>query len=355
MSKKQRIVHIIDSLATGGAEILLKNTVNILPDYDHTVVYLREPSQLRKEFDFEVEFICLGHDSWKKSFKTVKSFRRIVKERKPLLVHAHLQRSTLIARLSNIKPPLVSTLHSTYSVDAFAKNSLALRIERATVGRQKAIIGISRFVLEDYLSCVAFKGRTFVLYNFLEDSYFQKSACEKAAGDLIKIVAVGNLKEAKNYLYLLEVIKHLPRGNFSLDIYGDGMLKAELENITVTDQLPVFFRGTSNDLKTILPKYDLFVQVSRHEGFGLSVAEAMALKVPVAISEIAVFKEISAGKAHFLPLNNAKKAASIIADLIGDAELRNLYVEDGFRQIKSISSSRTYQLGLLAIYNSVLN
>jgi hypothetical protein len=54
-------------------------------------------------------------------------------------------------------------------------------------------------------------------------------------------------------------------------------------------------------------------------------------------------------------LNDAKKAANIIAELIGDEELRNLFVEDGFRQIESISSSRNYRLGLLAIYNSVLN
>jgi glycosyltransferase involved in cell wall biosynthesis len=353
MSKKQRIVHIIDSLATGGAEILLKNTINILPEFDHTVVYLAQPDELRREFVTEVEFICLQHYSWRKVFTTLRRFRSIVKRREPLLIHAHLQKSTWIARLSNIKAPLISTLHSTYSVDSFAKNSFALWMEKITIGRQIALIGISRFVLEDYLKFVPFKGQSFVLYNFLEDGFFHTVSTKTGGAASIKLVAVGNLKEAKNYPYLLDILKFLEPGSFTLDIYGEGPLRKELQHKIETSALPVQIRGSCGDMKTILPQYDLFVQASVHEGFGLTVAEAMASKIPLAISDIPVFQEITGAKAHFLPLDNAEIAANIISKLIKNVDLRNLHVQEGFARVQSISNSKSYRKSLLSIYQSL--
>jgi glycosyltransferase involved in cell wall biosynthesis len=353
MINKRRIVHVIDSLTIGGAEILLRNTIGILPEFDHTVVYLIEPNDVMADFCDGVEFVCLHHHSVRKIFSAAKEFGSIVRARQPLLVHAHLQKSAWVARLANIKTPLISTLHSTYSVDAFAKSSIALWVEKITVGRQKALIGISKNVLNDYLYFVHFKGPSFVVYNFLNDDFFKSYSHERKVQGPLKLVAVGNLKEAKNYPYLLDIMKHLPKDSFTLDIYGDGVLKKELQTKIEFYDLPVRVCGVCKDLKNVLPNYDLFIQVSSHEGFGLTVAEAMALRVPVAVSDIEVFREITGGWAHFLALDEPEKAASSISGLIKDAESRNLYVNGAFEHVQSISSSATYRKTLLSIYELI--
>ena len=79
--------------------------------------------------------------------------------------------------------------------------------------------------------------------------------------------------------------------------------------------LPVTLRGIIRETKPLFKNYDLFIQASLHEGFGLSVIEAMASGLPVFISDIPVFHEITNDFAHFFPLNDSLKAATLLGDL----------------------------------------
>src|SRR5438105_1284764 len=125
MSKKV-IFHIIDSLSTGGAEILLANTINILPEYEHVVIYLGSPQVISSLFNKKIIFYNLDHSSWKDTIKSVLRLNKIIKRHRPILIHSHLLKSTWITRLRKRRNiPHVGTVHSTYSVDAFSKNRLA--------------------------------------------------------------------------------------------------------------------------------------------------------------------------------------------------------------------------------------
>jgi glycosyltransferase involved in cell wall biosynthesis len=118
----------------------------------------------------------------------------------------------------------------------------------------------------------------------------------------VRCVAVGNLKEAKNYFYLLQIFQSLKEQPISLDIYGTGGLQTDLQNEIDKNNLRVVLKGHLQDIPAVLPHYDIFIQSSAHEGFGLSVIEAIAARVPVFISRIPVFEEITNGHAHFFHL-----------------------------------------------------
>ena len=349
--KKETIIHIIDSLKIGGAEILLMNTINLLLQYEHLIIYLHGPRELKSRFNDNVEFVCIDHEHWSQFLISCSKIKKIVTQRKPLLVHSHLQISTLLARFAVPKTiPLVSTIHSVYSIDAFHNNKKALMAERLSVKKRQTLIAVSDFALQDYLRYVPFKGRTFILYNFLPDYFFENRGKMPQHNPCLRCIAVGNLKEAKNYHYLLSVMERVKDQDLSLDIYGEGLLKKGLQKVIDEKQLKVHLRGMVGDMPASFSAYDLFIQASEHEGFGLSVIEAIASKLPVFISDIPVFREVTNNHAHFLPLDDSDKAAAILHSLIKDAELRKFYIEKAYNMAKEKYSQTVYYNRLSKIY-----
>ncbi len=128
------------------------------------------------------------------------------------------------------------------------------------------------------------------------------------------------------------------------------MLNAIIKKI----DLPVKLCGLIDDVKERLDQYDLFIQASSHEGFGLSVVEAMARKIPIAVSDIRVFRETTNGAAHFFPLNDAPKAALLLSRLFNDPDLRNQFIEEAYAFSNTNYCSNAYKQSLLKIYNSLI-
>jgi glycosyltransferase involved in cell wall biosynthesis len=205
--------------------------------------------------------------------------------------------------------------------------------------------------MKDYLNYVHFKGKRFILHNFLPDSVFQKRN-DRVAGDVIKFIAVGNLKEAKNYYYLLEIFKHLKDTKVSLDIVGKGTLHEKLKAYIDHEGFNVRLCGSINHTSPLLGQYDFFIQASSHEGFGLSVLEAMACNIPVILSDIPVFRETTNNLASFFPLDNAGKAAEIIRATLSNKELYVL-TREAFDYARHNYSAGSYRQKLLDIYKEI--
>lgn len=96
------------------------------------------------------------------------------------------------------------------------------------------------------------------------------------------ILYFGQLIKRKNIPFLFGVIKKLPQ-NYVLVICGDGPLRYELESKTPPRTI---FTGRISEADKVdyYNLADIFVYPSLKEGFGLSVAEAMACGKPVVAS-----------------------------------------------------------------------
>lgn len=347
------IIHVIDSLSLGGAESLLKNTIAILPQFRHTIICLDTQNNTNNVVINNANIINLGHTGWRSLPASVIKLRKIINQKKPLLVHSHLFYATICARLATPSGvPLASTLHSLYSKDAFEKNKKSIWAERWLLKKRHALIAVSKYVLDDYLKYIPFKGRQYVLYNFLPDEMFQSNKIS-SENDSIKCVALGNLKEAKNYRYLLDVFKYLKPFNISLDIYGKGTEQKQLEEIIKTNDLKVRLCGSADNIPKTMQAYDYFIQASLHEGFGLSVIEAMAAGVPVLLSDIPVFREITNGLASFFPLNDPVHAAQLIRQNIEDVLDTIKLSYEAARFVKEQYSTERYRNELLGIYSEI--
>ena len=97
------------------------------------------------------------------------------------------------------------------------------------------------------------------------------------------LVSVGRLDKGKNHQLLIKSLEFFKLQKVRLYIFGDGILKTELEK-TIQDlklENYVFLMGFESNIYKYLKAADLFVFSSNHEGFPNVILEAMACELPI--------------------------------------------------------------------------
>lgn len=355
---KPTLLIIIDNLKRGGAEKLL---TGILPGLNKkfTVIIV----SLSEECDFKTyEIICskkysLGFKGMRSLISCFIKLKRIIKQNNPTLLHSHLFYSSLLARACCPKNvPLIYSLHNEMSKNVFNGSKVLTFLEKKTIRRNHYVIAVSKTVLEDYQQSIGKQKRAFILHNYVSNEFFNGPGIEKKSAQKkeLKLVAVGNIKKQKNYQFLISAFQHLHNYPVSLDIYGQGIDKKlkPLKNEIEKNNLPIFFKGGAKDIHEILPSYDLYVSSSTHEGFGISVVEAMAIGLPLILSDLPVLHEISLDNALFFDLNNHGSFADLIIQIFNNEyDLTNLS-KSGIEISKKYTREK-YLEKLFEIYSSV--
>ena len=317
MNDKPVIVHIIDDLGRGGAETLLVDLLKELSNHYNIILV-----NLKAHTDFDLsELKCqrryvLNYNYNIKFPLAVWRLKRIIKKHKPVLVRSQLYWSTIFARLACPKNiPLVFSLHLTQSDEAFRKTPkgyLLKWMEKKTYKSRHTAVGVTQEVIDDYNKTIGLRGKHYILYNYVNNIYFDNSIEYTPPGKEIRMVAVGNLKPQKNYKILLKAFKVLDDPDFFCDIYGGGEDEAMLREEISKNHLPVHLKGKSAKVFEELKKYDVFMMCSLYEGFGISVAEAMAVGLPLILSDLQVLREISKGNAVYFDPNDENDMAEKI-------------------------------------------
>lgn len=318
------ILHVIETLGRGGAEVMFVNYINSLPPiFKNIVVYLREPTTLEYELSNVLFAECLDFrkklDIPKISFK----LNRIIKKHQVNLIHSHLYWPTIVARIANVgKLPHIFSVHTIMTYDAFKPNRLSKYLEKLTYSSQQTALFVSRAAYSDYQSHIRVSGKTAVLYNFIRDDYFEPSVRKvNFEKESLRLVSVGNLRPQKGYLFLLKCLQALSGYNISLDIYGEGHQEDELVRYLEVNRIThVRLMGSHPQPWTILKEYDAFVLATQYEGFCLAMAEAMAVGLPCVVPALDALIEISGNQQLYFPLDNEKVILNKILELYHNAE-----------------------------------
>ena len=350
------ILHITDVLTVGGTEVLLAGTIPKLKGYNHVIVYLAGENQFQNEFkDFPV--ICLGHTGKLSILCSVKRLKKIIKEHRVDIVHAHLFTSSLIAKLSCPKNcKLVFTIHNLLSKDAFEVNKLSLYAEKLTNKKRFSVIGVTKTVLEDYNKYIRIKGKSYVLHNFVNDIYFSiPYNPPKNVLDEFKLIAVGNLRRQKNYENLLKAFTYLKNYPISLSVFGSGNLEEKLSQFIKDEKINVCLKGRVVDVAAVLPNYHAYIMASLFEGYGIAPMEAMAAGMPLLLSDIPVFKEVTGDKPLYFNPTNPKEIANTILKAYNNWAQLEKQSANNRKFALTRASKDVYMKKLESIYQSILN
>lgn len=286
---------------------------------DNILVYLQGTSELEQRIDKTVKIYCLDYKGIINLPQTLWKLRNIIREEKVDIIHSHLTPTSFYANLARPKHvPQLHTVHIAYSTDRETRPFLRFLERQFLFYKSYCNLALlSEFTKADFLRTVPFKGRAFVLNNFIDDSFFEHPAkiYTGTAARELRIIAIGNFREQKNYGYLLDMFKELKQYPVQLDIYGGGDTEKYQQDIH-ENGLKITLKGPTKNINAIISNYDLFIMPSTNEGFPLSVFEAMAAGVPLMLSNIEPLQAIVKEHAVYFELNNAPKAAAQIIEVL---------------------------------------
>lgn len=354
---KKKIVHFIFNLERGGAETMLVRVIKELPEYEHVVVTLFPGNNFRDELQCD-KWVCLQISSLLALPWACFKFKKILKQEKPHLVHTHLFWPTLIARITVPKKiPLLTTIHAFIATSVEYKYWYIRFLDRLTFKfRKSTIIAVAKGALDEYFSFLKKEPQQAgVLYTFADVDRFNTAHTMQPLPGAFKLIAVGALRLQKNYRYLINAMALIKDRNIELDIYGTGHLKDELQKQIDASGAKVFLKGEVNNIELVLPQYHLFIMSSTYEGFSLGVLEAMAMRMPLLLSNIASFKEQCQNNAWYFTLDDVQDAASQIVKLsLADKNILFTKAEAGRQRAVNNFTLAHHIKGLRKMYVNVL-
>jgi len=364
-----RIVQIITGLFAGGAERVVADLSAGLRARGHDVTLISlqplpvaSPAlETLRRAQVPVQSLRLTRTTpWR-----VFGLGRMLREMQPALVHAHLIHANLASRLASPRSSGTRTAHpdrlkpgpQPLGVQALACSDSALVVQprewrlvntvhiaerrrgkgwhflldRWTLSRCDLQTAVSGAVRDFHAGRLEVPPATLpVVYNGIRAPR-QPTPAEIAAlrqswgvADCTRVIgAVGRLDWQKGFDRLLGRLPALatampPGERWGVVILGEGPERRRLERLALRSpqNTPVRLPGFRADAADCLGAFDLFVMPSRYEGFGLTLAEAMAHGVPVLASRVDSLPELLDGYANGATWDFTQPAGAPLADEI---------------------------------------
>ncbi|GLO59652.1 glycosyl transferase [Vibrio sp. MACH09] len=339
-----KILYIITGLGVGGAEIQLKNIVDklVMLDHDVHIISLVDPVIIKPESN-KVCITCLDMKKNLVSFLvSLLRIRKVIIRYRPDVVHSHMVHANLIVRVCRLFTRikfLVCTAHSNIEGGRLIKFFYRITNGLCDVFSHVSHSGIKKFECDS----VVRSNEMICIENGIDLNRFQKKnkSIVKTIRDKLNIadsqymlLAVGSFKEAKDYPNLIRCLEHLKRRKLPvvLVIIGDGHLKDDISELIIQLDLvdDVRLIGQTHDVENYMSAADCFVLSSRWEGFGMVVAEAMACKCPIVITECGGAPEVAGEVGITVPINDSTKLADAIYQVYTmEEEKLNYILEKG--------------------------
>ena len=106
---------------------------------------------------------------------------------------------------------------------------------------------------------------------------------------------------------------------------------------------------TDSELTFLYRNARLLLFPSLFEGFGIPILEAMAYDLPMALSDIPVFREVAGDAAIFFPAQDADRMAQTVIDLNEDETVRRRLISRGKERLRRYSWEKTASITLQAL------
>ena len=304
-----RVVHVITSLPTGGAErqleLLLART-----RHDTTTVALYGGGPVADDVRAAGhEVLVLGMDGWRKA-AAVPRLARVLRRLRPDVVHVHLLAAQLwgipAARAARV-PVVVSSEHSLMAdtIEGRPHTWWLRALYRALEAMTTATVAVSATTAARLAAWGVRRDRVSVVDNGIDLGALAYRPAARAAAraqwgvdeGTTVLLALGRLDPVKRMDEVITAAApRLRAGGHRLVVVGDGPLRAALEalaaDLGVADHVDL--AGPRSDVPAWLSGADVMLSACRDETFGLAVLEAVAAGLPVAWVAAPALEELSA-------------------------------------------------------------
>lgn len=255
-----------------------------------------------------VERVMIGRPQGSKNPWYIIKYNMALRRLRPDVIHIHTVKAA--GMILGRPAPLGLTVH-------------CCGAQLSYLQRYSRLWAISRAVRDDVLQ--RYSCESTIVYNGIDTSALTVDTAHDDAPDPLKIVQIGRLEpRIKGQDLVLQAIALLSKNADSpkveVTFIGAGSGEQELrklaESLGVSDRVKFAGNEPRSRFYPRLGGYDLLIQPSRSEGFGLTVAEGMAAGIPVACSDNPGIMEVVGGGSYATVF--ATDSADAIADAIVD-------------------------------------
>lgn len=305
--KKIRIAHIVEDMGVGGLETVVASIVTGLSSasYEIEVWCLSRGGEIADELKAQgVPVRVIGLNNYYNPFNIAALARRLTQHHIQI-IHTHGYYASTFGRMAAIIaciPVCFAHFHTT----GFHLNRRNHWIDRFLAFFSRKIICVSNTVSEFVVQTEKISpGRVETVYNGAScheaapsnDDRLKTRRRWKIGPDDLVFCSVATLKQNKGHFVLLDAFKSLSelRPDCRLLLIGDGPLRDRLttyaKNLMISER--VIFAGSRRDVQAILLASDVAVLASLFkEGLGLSLIEAMCVRLPLIATRIGGIPEV---------------------------------------------------------------
>lgn len=300
-----RVLHCIETIATGGVEQIRLTLVRGLPkeNFNHKIICTWKGGAVADSLEGEgIEIIPIGGFKHPLEWQKHKEVLRIIKEYKPHIIHGAIFEGMSMAAIGGFlgKVPIVILEETSFPS---TRSKKAVLLQRLFVKSSNVIIGIAPTVVKYLKEVVKVPDSKLRLINngvniprevSLKELEELKGKLGISKGDFVIGSSGRFYNEVKRFTDILEAIYLIGDQRIKLLLLGQGedekLIIQKAKGLRIENQ--IIMPGFRSDTAPYYQLMDVFCIVSSHEGFGLVAAEAMMHGLPVIATKVGGLQDI---------------------------------------------------------------
>lgn len=360
-----KILHVITSLSTGGAEKLVTDMVPILRAKGHDVdVCLFDG----KDTAFKRQLSKCGCKIFSFSnggnvYNPLHILKLLRVMRGYDIVHTHNTAPQFFAAFTSIilrTIKFITTEHNTSNrrrewkwYPKFVDRMMYRHYHRIVCISDQAEKNLRIYLNNNGKICK----KILTIYNGVDVDNFHNASANKElceSTNRFVVVMVAGFRYQKDQDTLIKAISILPKDSYELWLVGDGERRQILEASVKEQHLEqqVTFLGLRTDVANILKAANVIVMSSHFEGLSLSNIEGMAAGKPFVASDVDGLREVTDGYGILFPHENAEALAEIIRRLHDDKEYYDEVADKCYQRARQFDISKMVKR-YLEVYSDI--
>ena len=352
-NNKIHLLHLVEGLGMGGAEVLLIQYIKALGmrDYKHFVYSFGSGGPVKEKIEALGVKVYMGKRRAiiKRPIRFIThllsliwDLMKFIKSNRIQFIQSHLNHANklavLVGKLTGVSA--FPTIHNTMEfVDRRSRWDFRVYINKAVdwfiFPMADQILAVSQEIKEIVHQKFRVRNsKIMVLKNGIvfDDRIFKPVNLEKEfsiSSNTLKILAVGRLSYQKAMEVIVEAAAELEKKGVKdllVMIVGEGEERIRLKNLVRDLEVEnnVKLLGIRHDVIELMQASDIFVMPSRFEGLSIAMIEAMACGLPIVASDAPGLKTyITDGKNGLLfPVEDHKAMVKCILRLSEDKNMR---------------------------------
>jgi len=360
------VMHLVDTLNTGGTERVAVSIANQLAKHGHRsfLCTTRTEGPLSKLVSPDVGRLSLSR---KRTFQwgAIRRLAKFIRSNNIGILHAHgssIVTANLVSRMS----PFPKILWH----DHFGTNDKQERpvwLYRRLVRRVGGIAAVSRPLADWSLRRLHYPSdRVWCVPNFVDAPDIAPDATGQTAVELpgepgSRIVCVANLRPVKDHLNLLAAMSRVTgqRADAQLILVGglsDSECVTRIRQQIATDQLSenVTIFGERDDVSTIIAGCDIGVLSSTSEGLPLSLLEYGAAGLAVVVTDVGQCGAVVGDAGRIVPPSAPDQLATQILSLLENSDTRHSLGQRFQQNVNDQFGAESIMQKWFNIYDTVL-